>query len=282
MTILESDTKRQIDLCIELYEKFYLKFINSGQSETEAQRKAIAKSFEEAVSTYGIANSTHLWRAIQSAHVKRKSGALIDSETIKLVSSANQSWNKSSGHAFEQGFCQKINSELATTKIRFLLQREVSESILSHKAANKERDLQLIKGWLDSSSFDVYSVIYNDKMDKFTIFGCVQCKTSIRDRVTRDREPSLQAMNLYFWSIAVVIDGGFLNLPKFTAMVNGGTGDYNKNGWHGMYAFSECAPNDRIYALTDALEPLSSHAQNAANSWIKDRQWIDVDWRYDT
>jgi hypothetical protein len=35
-------------------------------------------------------------------------------------------------------------------------------------------------------------------------------------------------MNLYFWSIAVVIDGGFLNLPKFTAMVNGGTGDYNK------------------------------------------------------
>ena len=45
--------------------------------------------------------------------------------------------------------------------------------------------------------------------DKKFCFGCVQCKTSIRDRVTRDREPSIHAMESYFWSVVFVLDGEY-------------------------------------------------------------------------
>ena len=68
-------------------------------------------------------------------------------------------------------------------------------------------------------------------------FGCIQSKTSIRDRVTRDREPSMGAMQSYFWSVAVTLDGDFFKLPLFRGMVNGGTDQYEKNGWHGMYVY---------------------------------------------
>jgi hypothetical protein len=269
--------KRIIDRCIELYTNYFNTMI-SNLNETDAQRNAIAKSFVDAINEFGVNRSTEVWRAIQSAHVKRKSGTLIDFETIQQVSSANQSWNKSSGHAFEQSFCSKINSFLKNTKIKFLLQREVSEAIGSNQILNKARDMETINGWLQSSAFDVYAII-EDTGGKATIFGCVQCKTSIRDRVTRDREPSLQAMSLHFWSIAVVVDGDFLKLPKFTAMVNGGTSDYPKNGWHGMYSFSEATNNARIFALTDELQPLVKHANAAAKSWEDERQWVDVDWK---
>ena len=61
-------------------------------------------------------------------------------------------------------------------------------------------------------------------------------------------------------------------------MVNGGSMNYNKNGWHGMYSFGEVENNDRIYALNDELEPLCKHALAAAKSWEEERQWIDIDW----
>jgi len=67
---------------------------------------------------------------------------------------------------------------------------------------------------------NLFTIVNMD--DKWYCFGCVQSKTSIRDRVTRDREPSLQAMQSFFWSTAVVLDGDFLRLPKFVSMVNGG------------------------------------------------------------
>jgi len=273
---VKSQQKELIDRCIDLYNANFDN-LTAYKTENDAQRDAIALSFDEAISEFGIKHSTEVWRAIQSAHVQRKSGALIDAETIGKVSSANQSWNKSSGHAFEQSFCVKINSFLANTNIKFILQRELSATISDKSILNKPRDMEVINAWLKSSAFDAYSIIYN-KAGKGTVFGCIQCKTSIRDRVTRDREPSLQAMSLHFWSAAVVVDGGFLKLPKFIAMVNGGSADYKKNGWHGMYSFSETVNNGRVFLLDDQLQPLVGHAISASKSWEEERQWIDIDW----
>jgi len=267
--------KRIVDRCVELYTDIFNEMVVDAD-ETDAQRNAIARSFVDAISEFGVAHSTEVWRAIQSAHVKRKSGALIDADTISKVSSANQSWNKSSGHAFEQSFCVKVNSSLIDTNVKFLLQRELSKAINSNEILNKSRDMDIINGWLQSSAFDVYSIIESGG-GKGTVFGCVQCKTSIRDRVTRDREPSLQAMSSHFWSAAVVVDGGFLQLPKFTAMVNGGSADYPKNGWHGMYSYSDADNNGRIFALNDELEPLVKHVITVSKDWQEERQWIDAD-----
>ena len=268
------------DTCVRLYGDYFASY-SQEYSEQEAQKRAISKSLVEALEKFGVERSSELWKAIQSAHVKRKSGALIDAEVIQKVSSANQSWNKSSGHAFEESFCNLVNEKLGHTDIKFLLQREVTEAISLGNLENKARDKETIDSWLGSSAFDVYSAMANKDNEKITIFGCVQCKTSIRDRVTRDREPSLQAMNANFWSIAVVLDGGFLKLPKFNSMVNGGSSDYKTNGWHGMYSFSNCEQRERISLLNDEFEPLILSTLKAANQWLEERQWLDADWQVD-
>ena len=59
-------------------------------------------------------------------------------------------------------------------------------------------------------------------------------------------------------------------------MVNGGTSDYPKNGWHGMYSFSEANNDARIFALTNELQPLvKGYVNSAAKSWQDERQWFD-------
>ena len=62
-------------------------------------------------------------------------------------------------------------------------------------------------------------------------------------------------------------------------MVNGGTTEHQENGWHGMYVFSEKYTNDRIYPTDYDMKNLKEHAINAANYWLTQRQWFDINWR---
>jgi hypothetical protein len=278
--MLSEERKAEILLrCVQLYDSFYAENINSGQSETDAQRHAISRSFEEGRKLFHTSETEFIWRSIDAAHVKRKSGKLVEPDAIEGVRSATQSWNKSSGHAFEQSFCSILNSILCQTQLRFFLQKEVSALFRRQKVLNAKRDVDTIQSWIASSAFDVFAAHVDPVSEDVRIFGCVQCKTSIRDRVTRDREPSIQAMGAFFWSIAVVIDGSFLRLPKFEHMVNGGSADYVNNGWHGMYVFSEFVSNGRIFSLDENCEPLVSHIVNAHEAFTTDRQWLDLNWR---
>ena len=71
---------------------------------------------------------------------------------------------------------------------------------------NEEPDLNALRNYITGSAFDLCAI--NDNV----IFGCIQAKTSVRDRVTRDSEPSLKhSMNHFFWSIIFVLDGHFLS-----------------------------------------------------------------------
>ena len=101
--------------------------------------------------------------------------------------------------------------------------------IKAGELSNEPRDINWLKEQVRSGVFDLYAVIEKDNGKKFC-YGCIQSKTSIRDRVTRDREPSLQAMRSFFWSVIIVLDGDFLRLPKFIAMIDGGTSEYPNNG----------------------------------------------------
>lgn len=278
----EKVSEKLVKACIDAYDAEFQRLIDKGETETEAQRHAISRSFEIGIDTFGIDKAVETWKAIQSAHTQRKSGVLIDAETILAVTSANQSWNKSSGHAFEQSFCIQVNrlfSKIEDLNISFRIQAKITSAYKLKQLGNAKRDLNTLKAWLDSSAFDVYATLKEPEDEYERVFGCVQCKTSIRDRVTRDREPSLQAMRAFFWSSAVVVDGDFLKLPKFEAMVNGGSADFPKNGWHAMYSYAGCETKDRVINLQSKFHPLVDDSVKAARDWLDNRQWLDENWK---
>ena len=155
------------EYCGKIYSEIYTGLIGND-SEAFAQKEAIRAALTETMKKFPDTDTAEIWHAVYSVHVHRKSG-IIDTDTIARVISADQSWKKSSGHAFE----------------------EMIKSLASSALKNDGR--------------------------KFC-YGCIQSKTSIRDKVTRDREPSLQAMRSFFWSVIIVLDGDFLRLPKFITL----------------------------------------------------------------
>ena len=89
------------------------------------------------------------------------------------------------------------------------------------------------------------------------------------------------AMNAFFLSLAIVMDGEFLKLPKFKDMVNGGGSGYELNGWHGMYVFTKdnSIQNDRIKPIDIDMGNLISDCINGAQYWSTQRQWLNHEWR---
>jgi hypothetical protein len=216
-----------------------------------------------------------LWNSIYKVHLYRKSG-ISDPVVVANAISADQSWKASSGHAFEYMTKELANIALADTPIRFLLQKDLNTLIRANELSNEVRDISWIKEQVATDNYDLYAV--GSVGDKTYCFGCVQCKTSIRDRVSRDRELSSVAMQAFFWSISLVIDGTQLRTPKYTNMVNGGTTTFVQNGWHGMYDLSATTPGGRIYNLDMDFAIIREHAIQAFDAWRTQRQWFTHEW----
>lgn len=250
-----------------------------------AQRKAIDKVLVESLLKFSPQISeSELWNAIGMVH-KVNVAELADfgiseenqEEVIKRCLSAHQSWIKSSGHSFERYISNVQSDELHKNEIEFILQSELTKMIKENKLTNTEEDIAGLSSW--GKDFDLYAVqsVHGDKH----VFGCIQSKTSIRDRVGRDVTFSHNAMKGLFWSAAVTLDGEFLNMPEFIHMVNGG-GSYSTNGWHGMYAMSGIEKsNGRIYKVDDAMSIFITHAIQAAKQFISDRRQLNVNWKAD-
>ena len=248
---------------------------NLTDIEKAAQKEAIKQSIIGGLRAFPDVEAAIIWRTVYEAHVHRKSG-LNNADIIEKVISADQSWKKASGHAFEEMVKLLGTSALSENGIEIILQRDLNTLIKAGELNNEPRDISWLKEQIKSSVFDLFAVLNKD--EKKCCFGCIQSKTSIRDRVTRDREPSMQAMKSYFWSTAVVLDGDFLRLRKFRSMVNGGTTDYEQNGWHGMYVFSELYTQGRIYPTNLDFKNFKEHAIKAADYWLTQRQWFNPDW----
>lgn len=263
--------------CLNKYQEKYLMFQNEGDKESNAQRKAIRDTTIEAMREFSDIEVSEIWKCVGAAHVSRKSGIEGDAELIRKVVAAENSWKKASGHAFEEMITVLCNGVLEEYDIEFILQKDLSILLKANEIHNEVRDISWLKEQVSSSVFDLYALYHRE--EKNYVFGCIQSKTSIRDRVTRDREPSMQAMKAFFWSIAITLDGDFLGLPKFQAMVNGGTSDYQDNGWHGMYVLSNTNSLDRIYRLDTNLSHLVDHSVKAASMWREQRQWFSHSWR---
>jgi len=252
------------------------KSIKPDEAERIAQKEAIKTSILRSMKKFPKIEPAAIWRGIYEIHVHRKSG-IADASTIEKVIAADQSWKKSSGHAFEEMVKLLANAALDGSGIEILLQRDLNTIIKADELANEPRDISWLKEQIKGSVFDLYAT-YVDGGKRFC-FGCIQSKTSIRDRVTRDREPSITAMRSFFWSVVLVLDGDFLKLPKFKAMVEGGTTEYKDNGWHGMYVFSDKFKGNRIYPLHVDFSLFAAHASKAAQYWRTQRQWFNADWK---
>ena len=147
--------------------------------------------------------------------------------------------------------------------------------IKNNELANTAEDIYGLQSW--GKDFDLYAI--QTIHEEAHVFGCIQSKTSIRDRVGRDVNFSHNAMDGLFWSTAITLDGEFLNMSEFIHMVNGG-GSYRTNGWHGMYAMSGIdASNERIYKVDDSLSLFVTHAIAAARQFIADRRRLTHEWK---
>jgi len=147
--------------------------------------------------------------------------------------------------------------------------------IRGNQLTNTPEDIEGLGSW--GKDFDLYAIqsVHGD----VHVFGCIQSKTSIRDRVGRDVTFSHNAMDGLFWSAAVTLDGNFLNMPEFVHMVNGGA-SYRTNGWHGMYAMSGIEGNNgRIYKVDDSMDLFIKHAIAAAKQFISDRRQLNENWK---
>ena len=256
--------------------------ITSQSARLKAQRKAIDKALVESLLKYSPqVPESDIWNEIGMVH--KLNVAQLDTfgipqdqqaDIIERCLSAHQSWIKSSGHSFER-YISNIESDiLKKNEIRFILQSELTYMIRHNLLANTKDDINGLKSW--GKDFDLYAIqsVHGDTH----VFGCIQSKTSIRDRVGRDVTFSRNAMDNLFWSVAVTLDGSFLSMPEFMHMVNGG-GSYKTNGWHGMYAMSGIEDaNGRIYKVDDSMLLLINHAVSAAKQFISDRRRLNVDW----
>ena len=247
-----------------------------------AQRMAIDHAFIESLVKYDkTIEQDELWAAIADTHklhVAELGEYGLDKdaqlEVLHRCLSAHQSWIKSSGHAFERYISSIDNADLQRNEIRFILQKELTQLIKEDRLVNTPEDIKGLNSW--GKDFDLYAI--QKIHDDIHVFGCIQSKTSIRDRVGRDVGFSTNAMNGLFWSVAVTFDGAFLNMPEFIHMVNGG-GSYPTNGWHGMYAFSGIEKSEgRIYKTDKSLEIFAKHAILAARQFISDRRNLNNNW----
>jgi hypothetical protein len=251
----------------------------ANKVETSAQKEAIKTATIEGIRAYSEVEASLIWRAVYETHVHRKSG-IDDADTINKVVAADQSWKKSSGHAFEEMLKILGTAALMEHGIEIILQRDLNTLIRAGGLDNEPRDISWLKEQINASIFDIFAIVH--KGGKKFCFGCIQSKTSIRDRVTRDREPSMAAMRSFFWSTCIVLDGDFLRLPKFSHMVNGGTVEHEHNGWHGMYVFSELYTGGRIYPIDLDFKSFKEHAIIAADYWLTQRQWFNSDWKVES
>ena len=248
-----------------------------------AQRKAIDKALVESLLKYSPeVPESDIWKEIGMTH-KLNVAELSDfgveeaeqPAVIERVLSAHQSWIKSSGHSFERYISNIHSDALAKNEIRFILQSELTAMIRGNQLTNTPEDIEGLGSW--GKDFDLYAIqsVHGD----VHVFGCIQSKTSIRDRVGRDVTFSHNAMDGLFWSAAVTLDGNFLNMHEFVHMVNGGA-SYRTNGWHGMYAMSGIEGNNgRIYKVDDSMNLFINHAIAAAKQFISDRRQLNENWK---
>ena len=63
-------------------------------------------------------------------------------------------------------------------------------------------------------------------------------------------------------------------------MVNGNSPEYQLNGWHGMYVFTNHdLENDRIHGIDITMDKFVKDVIEGAKFWTEQRQWFNHTWK---
>ena len=171
--------------CLDTYQEEYAHCFETLQAERkvgkisenlndefdrEAQKTAIRLTITKALSKFPNVSVAELWSAIYRAHLFRKSG-ISDLDTINKVISADQSWKKSSGHAFEEMIKELASLALYGTGVEIVLQRDLNTLIKANEIANEPRDISWLKEQIKANIFDLYGILTSSDKKKYC-FGC--------------------------------------------------------------------------------------------------------------
>lgn len=191
---------------------------------------------EETLSLNDIEDEKEAFLIIEKIAKERTSG--LTEEQLSAAKRADQKWLNMSGNAYERLNKKKINQELKENNqdIEVLLPEDVKELINEQKLINNQDDLDKIINWLKNRTFDLF-ISKKNSLNQHVIYSVCQCKKSIRERVSRDREPSRQAMKSGFYSILISLKGDTLGSKdtKMREMFNGRGTNYKGRGWHKAY-----------------------------------------------
>lgn len=84
-----------------------------------AQKKSMQKTLIYGIEHFSPANTVgEIWDAIRKAHIQQRIGTsfgkriLLDDDVVERIIAAHQSWDKSSGHAFEEYIPKVLNTLL--------------------------------------------------------------------------------------------------------------------------------------------------------------------------
>lgn len=287
------------DECAKIYKKIYTteyelqskkKRKLEKNRKKDARNKALDETYIKVLMNHsaeideGKLDSKDVWEAISMVH--KKMVADLDSlgidpdqqeKVIEQVESSRQSWVRASGLSFERYIASTVNPLLKKKKLDVELKSpsEVKKLVEKNLLGNDPEDIKFISKW--DESFDLYAI--QKIAGTLFVIGCIQAKTSIRERVGNDYSHSQQAMNRHFWSVAITLDGEFLGISKYINMVNGNKDTiFLTNGWHGMYALSRVNDNGRIYKLDKNLNLFVNHLEQALKKRIAGTANFDSSW----
>ncbi|EPR07800.1 BsaWI family type II restriction enzyme [Ruminiclostridium papyrosolvens] len=248
----------------------------------------IHEVFSSLVSKFPGENPGHVWRMVQKAHInsyidnKRETiktilqaknidedkafELLTDDELLSIFDSATQSWKRASGIAWENFFRQGltlgdnsgeiivVNDSMMNKLFKGGSQpRQNGEEAELHISNDSQRSY--IGEILKSKNFDLFLLYLTQFSRKWTLFGLIQCKTSIRDRVKINTSSSRKAMDNNLWSILLALDPDYFLKGQYYKAA--------KEDWHGVYLIDEDKPNDdSIYfgSMDRIQELIKNHA----------------------
>lgn len=230
---------------MELKEIIFTLFEKTCKEKNNYTTEELSFVIDKAIQNHNIEDKQKLFAVIEEVAKERTSG--LNVEQIKLAKSADQKWLNISGLAYERIIKNEINNEFQD-EIIALTSSEVGQMLKENLILNSENDKNLLATWVKGKTFDLF-IGKNISNRTIKIFGVVQCKKSIRERVSRDREPSLFAMENGFWSILIASDGGALGskTTKAREMFNGNGVHFEKNGWDSAYFENLSFESGRIF-----------------------------------
>ncbi|EST12005.1 BsaWI family type II restriction enzyme [Sporolactobacillus laevolacticus] len=265
----------------------------------QSRREAISDSFAELLQLYPDLQPFKLWRELEKAHVASfiKENMemselpqnpndfidfLLDSDVLKTFMSAEQSWRRSSGVAWENFITKnlllssdKIKIKIFTpTEMKLLVKGDIIDGgILA--IPKKQEYISFIKKILAEMNFDLFLAEYVPSFEQWRLFGLIQCKTSIRDRLKINMKSSEEAMEHNLWSIIIAMDSdGFTRSGQYNSCA--------KKSWNGFYVLDNAIKTDSsiFYGNTEYMhELIGDHCKQVLQSLLMDTSSINSSWR---